>query len=202
MNGVNALRWRRSRTSSNLSSHRSQSAPERDHVPLAAPAFSCHDRKCWAQCDSRHHPRRSSDLCFGIIIGWPDSVFHLACVGQRLRRPLIDITCLVYCGMEMGWQDRKAAAEGLAVNARRDYKDLWMALDYYITGSSWHARYDASSRRERRFPDSARTFDDGLQSRKPFLQSDCDCGNFPQYPPVSFLPTAHDCIFKQSISFV
>lgn len=55
----------------------------------------------------------------GLFVDWLG--FHLPSVGWMLQS-LIDITCLVYRGVEWGWQDRKAEGEGLTVNARRIIK--------------------------------------------------------------------------------
>lgn len=49
------------------------------------------------------------------------------------------ILCVLYT---VGWDwmaRQKSSTAGFTVNARRIIKDLWMALDYCIIGSCWHA---------------------------------------------------------------
>lgn len=103
-------------------------------------AFSCHNRKCPPQCDSRHHPG-SSDLCFGII-GWLTLFSFAQCWLDAAAPDWYYVSCILWGGM--GWQDRKAAGEGLTVNARRIIKTCewrWIItsqahLDMHIVGNA------------------------------------------------------------------
>lgn len=103
-------------------------------------AFSCHNRKGPPQCDSRHHPG-SSDLCFGII-GWLTLFSFAQCWLDAAAPDWYYVSCILWGGM--GWQDRKAAGEGLTVNARRIIKTCewwWIItsqahLDMHIGGNA------------------------------------------------------------------